>query len=187
MALISCPECGKEVSDKAMACPHCGRQLITVNGFWDRCRHWLGVEDREGRWLNRPIGCITSLLIFAVVVVIAVAGITINHISYRATSSQTVSGKHAEFEVKEGSVKFERRTNNSTVYVTGKITNYREKACYIEMVYAIYDTSGNTIYVSSVMSEKSIQPTKNFSFKVEYYDEAAQAASFKIVDLIGHG
>ena len=24
MALISCPECGREISDKAPACPHCG-------------------------------------------------------------------------------------------------------------------------------------------------------------------
>lgn len=24
MALISCPECGKEISDAARACPHCG-------------------------------------------------------------------------------------------------------------------------------------------------------------------
>lgn len=27
MALISCPECTKEVSDKAGSCPHCGVQL----------------------------------------------------------------------------------------------------------------------------------------------------------------
>lgn len=28
MALIKCPECGKEISDKASACPNCG---ITMN------------------------------------------------------------------------------------------------------------------------------------------------------------
>ena len=27
MALISCPECGKEISDKAIACPHCGNPM----------------------------------------------------------------------------------------------------------------------------------------------------------------
>ena len=27
MALISCPECGKEVSDKAESCPHCGVRI----------------------------------------------------------------------------------------------------------------------------------------------------------------
>ena len=28
MALIDCPECGKQVSDSAPSCPHCGYQLI---------------------------------------------------------------------------------------------------------------------------------------------------------------
>ncbi|MCD6417094.1 MAG: zinc-ribbon domain-containing protein [Planctomycetes bacterium] len=27
MALIECPECGKQVSDKAESCPHCGNPL----------------------------------------------------------------------------------------------------------------------------------------------------------------
>jgi len=27
MALISCPECGKEISDKAQACPNCGTPI----------------------------------------------------------------------------------------------------------------------------------------------------------------
>ena len=27
MALIKCPECGKEISDKAMACPNCGNPM----------------------------------------------------------------------------------------------------------------------------------------------------------------
>jgi hypothetical protein len=28
MALISCPECGKDISDKVKACPHCGYPLV---------------------------------------------------------------------------------------------------------------------------------------------------------------
>jgi hypothetical protein len=28
MALIKCPECGKDVSDQAVSCPHCGRPLL---------------------------------------------------------------------------------------------------------------------------------------------------------------
>lgn len=31
MALITCPECGKEVSDKATACPNCGYPINTVS------------------------------------------------------------------------------------------------------------------------------------------------------------
>lgn len=30
MALIKCPECGKEISDKASACPNCGSPIKTA-------------------------------------------------------------------------------------------------------------------------------------------------------------
>ncbi len=30
MALIKCTECGKDISDKAIACPNCGNPLATV-------------------------------------------------------------------------------------------------------------------------------------------------------------
>lgn len=31
MALINCPECGKEISDKALACPNCGNPINQQN------------------------------------------------------------------------------------------------------------------------------------------------------------
>ena len=31
MALINCPECGKEVSDKAPACPNCGYRINPID------------------------------------------------------------------------------------------------------------------------------------------------------------
>lgn len=38
MALIQCPECGKEISDLAPACIHCGFPLETLNPKWNsRC------------------------------------------------------------------------------------------------------------------------------------------------------
>lgn len=30
MALINCPECGKQVSDKAVSCPNCGCPIATT-------------------------------------------------------------------------------------------------------------------------------------------------------------
>lgn len=33
MALIKCPECGKEISDKAVSCPACGHQIISETVF----------------------------------------------------------------------------------------------------------------------------------------------------------
>lgn len=32
MALIKCPECGKEISDKAKACPNCGAPISVIAG-----------------------------------------------------------------------------------------------------------------------------------------------------------
>ena len=35
MALISCPKCGKQISDKAVKCPHCGVDLTEPFGEYD--------------------------------------------------------------------------------------------------------------------------------------------------------
>lgn len=32
MALIPCPECGREVSTQAPSCPHCGNPITAVSG-----------------------------------------------------------------------------------------------------------------------------------------------------------
>ncbi len=34
MPLITCPECGKEISDKSTACIHCGCPLVNNNTFY---------------------------------------------------------------------------------------------------------------------------------------------------------
>lgn len=45
MALIKCPECGKEISDKALACPNCGMPLRREDrGTYDV------VITREKQW-----------------------------------------------------------------------------------------------------------------------------------------
>lgn len=36
MAIIKCPECGNEVSDKARTCPHCGNPIDT-NVYCPNC------------------------------------------------------------------------------------------------------------------------------------------------------
>ena len=53
MALITCRECGKEISDKADKCPNCGRpisqttvvkaEITTKKGFWSTGRLSIGI------------------------------------------------------------------------------------------------------------------------------------------------
>ncbi len=57
MALINCPECGKELSDKAETCIHCGYRLIPAN--------------HKERKKKKPLVVLTLLLL-----IVALAGAT---------------------------------------------------------------------------------------------------------------
>lgn len=69
MALVRCPDCGSEVSDKAPACLKCGRPLGSNAGR-------QGPHGRtEGCFLRgMNVGCIVILVIFAIAVVLAGIG-----------------------------------------------------------------------------------------------------------------
>ena len=61
MALISCPECGKQFSDMAQSCPNCGYPVAPdsqanrsqdsnskkITNLYERARKSLEVEDLE--------------------------------------------------------------------------------------------------------------------------------------------
>jgi hypothetical protein len=66
MALIDCAECGKRVSDKAVACPHCGNPKPAA---WTPPRHSRGGTARGMRYLVAAVACLALLLGFAVVMV----------------------------------------------------------------------------------------------------------------------
>ncbi len=54
MALITCPECGKEISDQAEACIHCGypiKKQVSPQERPDYAVVLLGVGDREKTFL----------------------------------------------------------------------------------------------------------------------------------------
>ena len=62
MALIKCPECNKEVSDRAVTCPHCGYQLRNVQN-----RAYRLVEKEHDRKCKELIAGGIILLIAAIV------------------------------------------------------------------------------------------------------------------------
>lgn len=59
MALVQCGECGKDVSDKALACPTCGnpivaaQTLVVVEGY---PKHFIGYAHVDVRWNGAPVG-----------------------------------------------------------------------------------------------------------------------------------
>ena len=60
MALIKCPECGKEISDKAGACPHCGCPIGNAT---------QPIQNNDGK-SNKG----SKKILIGVVAVVAIAG-----------------------------------------------------------------------------------------------------------------
>ncbi len=69
MALISCPECKKEVSDKAESCPHCGCPLSAKP---------KRVRTSEDSFVTRSRGCgdivlYGPIILFVIIVVLVLS------------------------------------------------------------------------------------------------------------------
>ena len=50
MALMICPECGGQVSDKAHTCPHCGypiEELMAQGGLY---RRFIEIREQAESW-----------------------------------------------------------------------------------------------------------------------------------------
>jgi len=65
LALISCPECGNDVSDKAKACPNCGCPVNEKNGS-DSKDAVSDVWEKQGciGKFAIPIGCLIPIILF---------------------------------------------------------------------------------------------------------------------------
>ena len=68
MALIKCPECGKEISDQAANCPNCGFPVNNVKG-WPTALPQLSDEDIEKRKRTKiAVGLIATGIIIVIAV-----------------------------------------------------------------------------------------------------------------------
>lgn len=77
MALIECPDCGRQVSDAASACPQCGRPIAALPGTAPVASAKLGPpsqasavaerEDQPGTWRCSGCGAIGAFRKFSVI------------------------------------------------------------------------------------------------------------------------
>lgn len=68
MAIINCPECNKEISNKAQNCPNCGFPVL--GGSKPQPPPKIIVKKGEGCFLQTlNIGCATIIIIVAFVVI----------------------------------------------------------------------------------------------------------------------
>lgn len=72
MALINCPDCGNEVSDRAEACPNCARPIRDASTPAEGVQT---IEDTGKRWkLMRVVGTLAFLGGFVVLLIVAGSG-----------------------------------------------------------------------------------------------------------------
>lgn len=83
MALVKCPECGKEISDKAVNCPNCGcpkndnisieveeKGQITENGFRESNHTKISKGNKKRKILIGSIVAIVLVIVIAIIVVV---------------------------------------------------------------------------------------------------------------------
>lgn len=69
MALISCPECGNPVSDKAKTCPHCGHEISQHTENYDQNERYTPQKEVKTPpvWLWVIVGLLVGAAICALV------------------------------------------------------------------------------------------------------------------------
>jgi hypothetical protein len=75
MALINCPECGKEISDKALSCPSCGCPMQPTMSDLENNNKTKSKSERNAK--NRKLYVIVGAILTILCVVLFFAGITV--------------------------------------------------------------------------------------------------------------
>lgn len=95
MAIINCPECGKEISDKAPACPNCGHPLKKADPVKSGPAQSAKKSKKKG-------SCIGGLIvIIAIVVIVAAIGSGGDKEKKQKTSSANSAAEATEESQKE--------------------------------------------------------------------------------------
>lgn len=118
MSLIKCPECGKDMSDKAAACPSCGCPIDTVIAERQRIKEESEIkkqqEDAEiavGKKYKRQVLSFFGLL---TAIVIVIAGYSVVNAPPRYDASDILK----EAEEKRHNAEFEKEYQANDAYYT---------------------------------------------------------------------
>lgn len=97
MALVKCPECGKEVSDKAGKCPNCGFPIEPVENEVKQPDLRTDEDKIEKKKVSKKIVAISCIVLaIAIISVIAYFVVTADSRNYSAGQKFYTSEKHKE-------------------------------------------------------------------------------------------
>lgn len=184
MALIYCPECGKEVSDSARKCPHCGYSLKRI-----------------------PKKKIIIAIASVVVLFAAIFGVTkiVNYKKELKAAQEATAQALIAHDLKVATIRMKKNTESAIeqVYtdikrsldlditsfsnrVVGKITNNSDYTVnFVEVSISFYD-DGNKIDAATTyaVGKESLRPGESQEFEVyhkySYYEKRAEILDFNI-------
>lgn len=120
MALIKCPECNKNISDKAEACPHCGYNLKQKS---NRINTENVLDNLKGKWDNK-------YLIILVLLIVGIYFIFFNNSSQNNNGGTYEPNSNGNYEFNQNGKYFEFPTNykvyiskDGSIYVGKNIDN----------------------------------------------------------------
>ena len=164
MALITCRECGKEVSSTASACPHCGAKVKSSQVMSLLTKFWTATKI--------TIALIFGLAIYRCTSVVnQISESTPTPLSSTSTATKIPSTqKCASGDFTVTGLKF-RREYDSLAF-TGTVTNSGNLHCGVQLKVSTYDSKGAVVDTSDFWpaSIRNIAPgaKENFSYFIRY-------------------
>lgn len=207
MALIKCPECGKEVSDSAQNCPGCGYPLIASettenndNSLKNSTQVNIPIQPTKKKKSGCLVGCLTAVVIFILfIAIIAVIGGNSTSDSTKtdmpttevaketgaAETTETEATSVAETEAKKEKleiISYENLNEGSLRYVTGQVKNNTDKNySYVQIEIKMY--KDDVVLGTALDNMNNLGPEETWQFKALITDNSCNR--YTIVGVTG--
>lgn len=193
MALIKCPECGKEVSDKAAACPNCGHPIAkeTNNGNTQSSipepRVYAPQEKKAKKPLKKGDKVLISIIAAACVLIvigvfIAVSGGSDNaSVSPKGNDTQKVTTKEGAIAKKEEPTGKEYISEDQISQLFSSPKDLKGK--YVKLTGKIFTTPETKDNVTALqIHHNTTDYSQNFIVKIENPTATYNDGDYVIVD-----
>jgi hypothetical protein len=175
MALIKCPDCGKEVSDIAPSCPNCGRPSDT--------QHYNQVVSNSSEVYGKKKSGKVWLIIIAIIFFLWLIGRMCSPVSHDPTSDNS-----SDYSPKLELISSSWHTEYDYAIYEGRVKNISSQSLEnVEAVASFFDNQGVFITSSSAIIEYNpILPGQISNFKVmKTLNPEMKKASIEFKSLLG--
>lgn len=194
MALIKCPECGKEVSDRATACPNCGHPIATENQGGKTFppapepRVYTQQEKKPKKPLRKGEKVLIIIIALACISIVIGLFIAVTDNGDTSPSSSTKSNDTEKVTTKEGAIASEEKTTDKEYISDDQISQLFSapkdlKGKYVKLTGVIFTTPETKDNVTALqIHHNTTDYSQNFIVKIENSTTTYNDGDYVIVD-----